>query len=109
MVGPTEDRKVGTTDLQERVEGAAHCLAHAHAARPTNFPEATDHRARRIRRRSRLFQVETYSKRKYAEIGVSDDWLQDGVSLSAKNVVRGMHYQPGMAKLVNALAGGSTM
>ena len=54
---------------------------------------------------SRGFFKETYSKRKYAAVGVTDDWMQDGVSLSAKNVLRGMHYQPGMAKLVNALAG----
>ncbi|HEY7981088.1 MAG TPA: dTDP-4-dehydrorhamnose 3,5-epimerase [Candidatus Eremiobacteraceae bacterium] len=73
-------------------------------ARPTNFPEAKiivpD-----VYEDDRGFFKESYSKRKYAEIGVTDDWLQDGVSLSAKNVIRGMHYQPGMAKLVNALAG----
>jgi dTDP-4-dehydrorhamnose 3,5-epimerase len=71
---------------------------------PTNFPDAKiivpD-----VYEDDRGFFKETYSKRKYAEIGVTDEWMQDGVSLSAKNVVRGMHYQPGMAKLVNALAG----
>ena len=72
--------------------------------RPTDFPEAKiivpD-----VYEDRRGFFKETYSRRKYAKIGVRDDWLQDGVSLSAKNVLRGMHYQPGMAKLVNALAG----
>ena len=72
--------------------------------RPTDFAEAKiivpD-----VYEDDRGFFKETYSKRKYAAIGVTDEWLQDGVSLSGKNVIRGMHYQPGMAKLVNALDG----
>ncbi|MDQ6825976.1 MAG: dTDP-4-dehydrorhamnose 3,5-epimerase [Candidatus Eremiobacteraeota bacterium] len=48
---------------------------------------------------------EVFSKRKYAQIGISSDFVQDNVSRSEKNVLRGMHYNPGVAKLVQALHG----
>jgi dTDP-4-dehydrorhamnose 3,5-epimerase len=48
---------------------------------------------------------ETYSKNKYAALGLTDEWVQDSVSRSAKNVIRGMHYDMRMAKLVQALQG----
>ena len=34
-----------------------------------------------------------------------DDWVQDSVSRSSRNVLRGMHIDPRMAKLVQALEG----
>ena len=48
---------------------------------------------------------ETYSKDKYAAAGMRDDWVQDSVSRSSNNVIRGMHYDMRMAKLVQVLAG----
>ena len=48
---------------------------------------------------------ETYSRDKYARLGMGDEWLQDSVSRSSKNVIRGMHYDMRMAKLVQVLHG----
>ena len=48
---------------------------------------------------------ETYSREKYAALGMHDDWVQDSVSRSRRNVIRGMHVDPRMAKLVQALKG----
>jgi dTDP-4-dehydrorhamnose 3,5-epimerase len=49
---------------------------------------------------SRGFFLETYRASTLAELGVHDDWVQDNHSRSARGVLRGMHFQPGMAKLV---------
>lgn len=70
----------------------------------TDFPEARlfipdvfpDHRG---------FFKETYARDKYAALGVRDEWLQDAVSSSHPNVLRGMHYDMRMAKLVQCLSG----
>jgi len=48
---------------------------------------------------------ETYSTRKYRALGLHDEFLQDSVSRSSRNVVRGMHYDLRMSKLVNVLHG----
>jgi dTDP-4-dehydrorhamnose 3,5-epimerase len=48
---------------------------------------------------------ETFSRAKYAVLGMHDDWVQDSVSRSQRNVLRGMHVDPRMAKLVQALKG----
>ena len=48
---------------------------------------------------------ETFSRAKYAALGLHDDWVQDSVSRSRRNVIRGMHADPRMAKLVQALKG----
>src|SRR5580704_16334999 len=48
---------------------------------------------------------ETYSRDKYAAAGLRDDWVQDSVSRSRRNVIRGMHVDARMAKLVQALKG----
>ncbi|HET9343131.1 MAG TPA: dTDP-4-dehydrorhamnose 3,5-epimerase [Candidatus Eremiobacteraceae bacterium] len=48
---------------------------------------------------------ETYSREKYAQLGMRDEWMQDSVSRSVRNVVRGMHYDMRMAKLVQVLVG----
>ena len=49
---------------------------------------------------SRGFFLETYRASTLAELGVHEKWVQDNHSRSAKGVLRGMHFQPGMAKLV---------
>lgn len=48
---------------------------------------------------------ETYSRDKYAALGLRDEWLQDSVSRSKRNVIRGMHYDLRMAKFVQVLLG----
>lgn len=48
---------------------------------------------------------ETYSTQKYRALGLNDDFVQDSVSFSSKNVVRGLHYDPAMSKLVQVLRG----
>lgn len=53
----------------------------------------------------RGFFKETYSREKYAAAGLTDEWVQDSVSRSSKNVIRGMHYDLRMAKFVQCLRG----
>ncbi|MBC5824769.1 MAG: dTDP-4-dehydrorhamnose 3,5-epimerase [Candidatus Eremiobacteraeota bacterium] len=53
----------------------------------------------------RGFFKETYSKDKYEAAGLHDEWVQDSVSRSSANVIRGMHYDMRMAKLVQVLVG----
>ena len=53
----------------------------------------------------RGFFMETYRKSVYAAIGVGDDFVQDNHSRSRGGVVRGMHFQPGQAKLVRCARG----
>jgi dTDP-4-dehydrorhamnose 3,5-epimerase len=48
----------------------------------------------------RGFFVETFRRETLAELGVREEWVQDNHSRSARGVLRGMHFQPGMAKLV---------
>ncbi len=48
---------------------------------------------------------ETFSELKYAQLGVSGRFVQDNVSVSRKGVLRGMHYDLRMAKLVQCLDG----
>ena len=50
---------------------------------------------------------ETWSKKIYAEAGLPSEWVQDNCSYSAKNVVRGIHYQTiqPQAKLVRVTHG----
>jgi dTDP-4-dehydrorhamnose 3,5-epimerase len=48
---------------------------------------------------------ESFSRDKYAAVGLRDEWVQDSVSRSRRNVLRGMHVDPRMAKLVQALKG----
>jgi dTDP-4-dehydrorhamnose 3,5-epimerase len=53
----------------------------------------------------RGFFQETYRRNLMAELGIHDDWVQDNHSRSRRGVVRGMHFQPGMAKLVRCPRG----
>jgi dTDP-4-dehydrorhamnose 3,5-epimerase len=48
---------------------------------------------------------ETYSQRKYRELGLPDEFVQDSVSVSSRNVIRGLHGDPQMSKLVQVLRG----
>lgn len=48
---------------------------------------------------------ETFSKQKYRNAGIVGEFVQDNVSLSRKGVLRGMHYDLRMAKLVQCLEG----
>ena len=41
----------------------------------------------------RGFFLETYQQRRYQELGLDIDFVQDNRSYSRKNVLRGMHYQ----------------
>jgi dTDP-4-dehydrorhamnose 3,5-epimerase len=54
---------------------------------------------------ARGFFVETGRASTLAELGVTDDFVQDNQSRSARGVLRGMHFQPGMAKLVRCARG----
>jgi dTDP-4-dehydrorhamnose 3,5-epimerase len=62
----------------------------------------------RIFRDDRGFFTEIYSKKTWGEAGVSQNFVQDNLSRSAKGTLRGMHYQlnpHGMGKLVRAVTG----
>src|SRR5581483_8762599 len=37
--------------------------------------------------------------------GIDDDFVQDNHSRSRRGIIRGMHFQPGMAKLVRCVRG----
>ena len=54
---------------------------------------------------ARGYFKESFSKSKYAALGLHDEWLQDSVSRSKRDVIRGMHYDMRMAKFVQALRG----
>ena len=54
---------------------------------------------------ARGFFMETFRASTLAEHGVHDDWVQDNHSRSRRGIVRGMHLQPGMAKLVRCARG----
>ena len=53
----------------------------------------------------RGFFVETYRRSALAEFGIVDEFVQDNHSRSRGGVVRGMHFQPGMAKLIRCARG----
>lgn len=53
----------------------------------------------------RGFFLETYRRNLLADLGIDDDFVQDNHSRSRRGVVRGLHVQPGMAKLVRCARG----
>lgn len=57
----------------------------------------------------RGFFMETYSKERYKELGIIDDFIQDNISFSAKKgTLRGIHFQNNpmsQAKLVSCIKG----
>jgi dTDP-4-dehydrorhamnose 3,5-epimerase len=56
---------------------------------------------------NRGFFKECYRRSRYAENGIECEFVQDNLSYSKKDVIRGMHYQsdPGQTKLVSVLKG----
>jgi dTDP-4-dehydrorhamnose 3,5-epimerase len=54
---------------------------------------------------ARGFFQETYRRRELAELGIHDEFVQDNHSRSRRGVLRGMHFQPGQAKLVRCARG----
>jgi dTDP-4-dehydrorhamnose 3,5-epimerase len=53
----------------------------------------------------RGFFFESYSKRVLEGFGIVESFVQDNHSMSTKNVLRGMHFQKGQAKLVRCPVG----
>lgn len=55
----------------------------------------------------RGFFKECYRRPRYFENGIEHEFVQDNLSYSKQNVIRGMHFQsePGQAKLVSVLNG----
>jgi dTDP-4-dehydrorhamnose 3,5-epimerase len=53
----------------------------------------------------RGFFLETARANTLAELGITHEFVQDNHSRSARGVLRGMHFQPGMAKLVRCARG----
>jgi dTDP-4-dehydrorhamnose 3,5-epimerase len=43
----------------------------------------------------RGYFFESYSKQRYQELGITDDFVQDNISRSKRGTVRGLHYQVG--------------
>lgn len=60
-----------------------------------------------VRSDERGFFVETFSRERYREAGISADFVQDNHSRSSAGTLRGLHYQlpPGQAKLVRCARG----
>jgi dTDP-4-dehydrorhamnose 3,5-epimerase len=58
-----------------------------------------------IHRDERGFFAETYRSELFAELGIGEEWVQDNHSRSSRGIVRGMHFQPGMAKLIRCARG----
>jgi len=53
----------------------------------------------------RGFFLEAYREDLFAELGVDTPLVQDNHSRSVRGIVRGMHFQPGQAKLVRCVRG----
>jgi dTDP-4-dehydrorhamnose 3,5-epimerase len=53
----------------------------------------------------RGFFAETYRREAFAKLGIDDEFVQHNHSRSRRGIVRGMHFQPGMAKLVRTSRG----
>ena len=61
-----------------------------------------------VHRDQRGFFLESYHKRRFAELGIRDEFVQDNHSRSVQGVLRGIHYQDRsapMAKLVRCTVG----
>lgn len=71
---------------------------------PTIFPEAKVF-VPDVFEDDRGFFKETWSDPKYAELGLDLRFAQDSCSWSARNVIRGLHYDFAMAKFVQCLHG----
>ncbi len=58
-----------------------------------------------VHRDARGFFQEVYRQDALAELGITDVFVQDNHSRSSAGIVRGMHFQDGMAKLVRCVRG----
>jgi dTDP-4-dehydrorhamnose 3,5-epimerase len=61
--------------------------------------------APRVHADERGFFVETFRAEAWARHGVEVPWVQDNHSRSRRGTLRGMHFQPGQAKLVRCARG----
>jgi dTDP-4-dehydrorhamnose 3,5-epimerase len=53
----------------------------------------------------RGYFMETYRANVFDSLGIHEQWVQDNHSRSRRGILRGIHYQPGMAKLVRCARG----
>ncbi len=53
----------------------------------------------------RGFFLESYRRDALAQLGIEHEFVQDNHSRSRKGIVRGMHFQPGQAKLIRCVRG----
>ncbi len=53
----------------------------------------------------RGFFYESWKKSDYGRYGIKETFVQDNISLSHKNVLRGLHYQKGQGQLVSVVNG----
>ncbi len=58
-----------------------------------------------VRGDERGFFLESFRENRLPELGISDRFVQDNHSRSRLGTVRGMHYQPGQAKLIRCVRG----
>jgi dTDP-4-dehydrorhamnose 3,5-epimerase len=58
-----------------------------------------------VHRDERGFFLESYRRSAMRELGIAAELVQQNHSRSRRGVVRGMHFQPGMGKLVRCLRG----
>jgi len=49
--------------------------------------------------------VETYNRKIYVDHGIDTDFIQDDISVSGKNVLRGIHGDQSTTKLISCLSG----
>lgn len=54
---------------------------------------------------ARGFFLESYRRSALVALGIEHDFVQDNHSRSCRGIVRGMHYQPGQAKLIRCVRG----
>lgn len=61
----------------------------------------------RVFRDERGFFLETWNRERYAEVGINQPFVQDNLSSSQRNVLRGLHFQnpSSQAKLVTTVWG----
>ena len=76
-------------------------MSHVHAG---GIPGVSIVRLRVFADERGLF-TESHSTRTLAEAGIHDTFLQDNLSISKRNVLRGLHGAPNMAKLVMPIRG----
>lgn len=72
----------------------------------TFLPDVLELRPR-VFRDSRGYFMETYHRRRFADLGITDEFVQDNQSQSFQAALRGLHYQlqHGQAKLCRVIEG----